>query len=298
MADAPIIRRVVVTGASGFLGRHVAQLCLDRGIAVLAPIRDRAAEIPAGAEIMSLSDPEWPGQVTRFAPDAVFHVAAWSGLAHRAEDIDPIIEANIRFGAHLLEAAASCAKPPAFVRAGSFAQYAAGGDAYAPNSFYAASKEAFSAIADYYDRMRAVPCLGLTLHDIYGESDTRGRLLNLIARALDDRSGGIDLTDGTQHISFVHIDDAARAFLVAAEYLHIAGVSGNPDYAVAGDDRRPLRQQIEDLLQPGDDAKLLRWGARPQPSSFTPILPDLPRLPGWQPAIALSKGFAVVRAHV
>ncbi len=297
MANGGTIARVVVTGASGFLGRHVAQQCVDRGNAVLAPIR-RPSKLPAGVEPLSLDDADWPARIADFAPDAILHVAAWSGLSHRREDIDPIIDANIRFGAHLIEAAAQCENPPAFVWAGSFAQYADGGDAYAPNSFYAASKEAFRAIADYYDRMRGVPCLGLILHDIYGARDERGRLLSLIAAALAREPAALDLTDGSQHIAFVHVDDAARAFLVAAEHVRSGTQSTNPVYSVAGNDRRPLRQQIGDLLRAGDDPARLRWGARPQPASFTRDLPELPRLPGWQPTITLREGFEEVRAHV
>lgn len=297
MAKDGTIGRVVVTGASGFLGRHVAQQCVDSGLAVLAPLR-RPAEAPAGTEPLSLADPVWPGAIAEFAPDAILHVAAWSGLAHRPEDVDPIIDANIRFGSHLIEAAAHCETPPVFVWAGSFAQYADGGDAYAPNSFYAASKEAFRAIADYYDRMRGVRCLGLILHDVYGARDERGRLLSLIAAALTKEPAGIDLTDGAQHIAFVHVDDAARAFVVAADLLRSGAARGNPVYSVAGDDRRPLREQIGDLLRTGDDPARLRWGARPQPESFTPDLPELSRLPGWQPTITLREGFEEVRAHV
>lgn len=297
MANGVTIERVVVTGASGFLGRRVAQQCVDRGIAVLAPMR-RPTGALAGIEPLSLADSDWPARIVDFAPDAILHVAAWSGLTHRPADIDPIIDANIRFGSHLIEAAARCATPPAFVWAGSFAQYADGGDTYVPNSFYAASKEAFHAIADYYDRMRGVRCLGLILHDIYGARDLRGRLLSLIATALAREPAGLDLTDGTQHIAFIHVDDAARAFLVAADHLRCGATAGNPVYSIAGDDRRPLREQIEDLLEAGDDPARLRWGARPQPPSFTPDLPELPRLPGWQPTITLKEGFEEVRAHV
>lgn len=297
MANGGTIARAVVTGASGFLGRHVAEQCADRGIAVLAPTR-QPDDIPTGIEPLSLGNADWPARIADFAPDAILHVAAWSGLAHRPEDIDPIMDANIRFGSHLIEAAAQCKNPPAFVWAGSFAQYAEGGDAYVPNSLYAASKEAFRAIADYYDRMRGVRCLGLILHDIYGARDLRGRLLSLIATTLAREPAGLDLTDGSQHIAFVHVDDAARAFLVAADLLRSGTASGNPVYSVAGDDRRPLREQIDDLLKTGDDPARLRWGVRPQPQSFTPDLPELPRLPGWQPTITLKEGFEEVRAHV
>lgn len=297
MTEGMAIARALITGASGYLGGHIVRQCRDRGIAVAALVRgDGAAETAAGAIPILLSDADWKNRAADFAPDAILHTAAWSGIAHRPDDIDAIIDANIRLGAHLLDLASAQSRPPAFVWAGSFWQYAAGGSDYRPNSLYAASKQAFAAIADYY-RQRGLACLGLILHDIYGEDDPRRRLLNLIATALAANGKPIDLTDGTQSISFVHVDDAARAFLHAAELLRADGaVRANGIYAVAGG-AAPLREQIDALLRSGDDGSRLRWGGRPHPAGAIMTLPDLPSLPGWRPLIPLREGFERVRHH-
>lgn len=299
MAMGGIIERAVVTGANGYLGRHIAEQCLERGIAVAALVRDSTSvDIPDGAEAISLSS-DWQDCIAGFAPDAILHSAAWSGMLHRPDDVDAIVDANIRFGTQLLETAAGLPRSPAFVWAGSFWQYAGGGSDYMPNSLYAATKQAFGAIAEYYRRMRSLHCVGLILHDIYGEDDRRKRLLSLIAAALAGRSEAINLTDGGQAISFVHVEDAARAFIDAAEYLHADGrPSTDGIYSVAGSDRRSLREQIEDVLRPADDRSRLRWGIRPHAAGAVTQLADLPDLPAWQPRIALREGFERLRRDV
>lgn len=295
MTESSAIARALVTGASGYLGGHIVRQCRGRSIEVAALARgDGAAEMAGGAAPLRLSDADWKDQVADFAPDAIFHSAAWSGISHWPDDIDAIIDANIRLGTHLLDLASLLPRPPVFVWAGSFWQYAGGGSDYRPNSLYAASKQAFGAIADYYSK-GGLRCLGLILHDIYGEADPRRRLLNLIATALAPAGGPVDLTDGTQAISFVHVDDAARAFLHAADLLRSGEAnSANTVYAVAAD-AAPLREQIEALLRPADDRSRLRWGGRPHPTGAIMTLPDLAILPGWRPLIPLREGFERLR---
>lgn len=299
MVMVKAIKRAVVTGSSGYLGRHIVKQCLDRGIAVATLVRNPTNALSAnGLEPISLSS-DWQCHIHNFAPDAILHSAAWSGLFHRPGDIDAALDANIRFGTHLLETAARLDKSPAFVWAGTFWQYAKGGHEYVPNSLYAATKQAFGAIADYYRRMHSLRCVGLILHDIYGEDDQRKRLLNLIAAALAQRSEAIDLTDGRQAISFVHVLDAARAFIDTAEYLHTdETIAVDGIYSIVGDDRRPLREQIEDLLRPEDDRSRLRWGVRPHAAGAVKVLAELPVLPGWKQRIALHEGFESLRRNV
>lgn len=297
MTQGSVIARIVVTGASGYLGRHIIAQCLERKLAVAVVARDdRTAGIPSRVEIITTSDPDWTDRLTDFAPDAILHTAAWSGMTHQPHDVDAIIDANIRLGTHLLDVAASLPHPPAFVWAGSFWQYAGGGREYLPNSLYAASKQAFAAIADYYRHQRTLPCLGLILHDIYGEADPRARLLSLIAASLAPDGDPIDLTDGTQPVSFVHVDDAAHAFLHAADLLHARTGGLAAIHAVAGE-VAPLREQIDALLRTGDDGSRLRWGKRRHPEGAIMQLPDLPILPGWHPLVPLSEGFERLRHH-
>jgi nucleoside-diphosphate-sugar epimerase len=290
-----LIRRAVVTGSGGFLGRHVMNLCHARGIECLPVVRNHNfLSIQEAEKVVTTSDDDWRRRIQDFSPDAFLHLAAWSGLTHRPEDIDTIVDSNIRLGIQLAEVAVGLGHQTSFVHIGSFWQYSRGGNDYAPNSFYAATKEAFATLLQYYQQVRGLRCSQLIFYDVYGEGDLRRRLLSQIAEAVSVDCGNLHLTDGNQEISFVHVDDAAAAVLHAANIALVdKGVVGT--FSVAGDDCRPLRQQIETLLiKTGSRSKLL-WGARAHSLGAVMLLPTLQRLPGWRPLVSLEEGFNRMR---
>jgi nucleoside-diphosphate-sugar epimerase len=99
--------KAFITGASGFIGRHLtAELARD-GWEIVKSRRDAS-----GAEEM-LAD------LQHAAPDVLFHMA---GLNHSTEAA-AFYEANVALSARLLDAAERLSRPPVVVLAGSAAEY-------------------------------------------------------------------------------------------------------------------------------------------------------------------------------
>ena len=108
-------RRALLTGASGFLGRHIAARLGAEGWAVA-----RLGRAPAPGTLVR---PVWDGAVfaeilAETAPDVVFHLAgsAW------ATPVSALYETNLMLAARLLDAVAARATPPAVVLIGSAAE--------------------------------------------------------------------------------------------------------------------------------------------------------------------------------
>jgi nucleoside-diphosphate-sugar epimerase len=118
------VQTAVVTGASGFLGRHLCRELASRGTAIIALARPGwphtgNAYRTVVAEPLSidvLSD-----ILAKAHPNVVYHLAG----TNRTDDLDALYRANVVYGATLLEASLRTPIRPIVVLVGSAAEYGA-----------------------------------------------------------------------------------------------------------------------------------------------------------------------------
>ena len=112
----------IVTGANGFLGRHVCAEFVSRGIQVHAVVRDSAV-LPADVTRVSCPDPLSSNQVgaalRMVQPEVIYHIA---GTAMAAQ-LPDLYEANLFYAVNLLEGALLLQRRPKIVLIGSAAEY-------------------------------------------------------------------------------------------------------------------------------------------------------------------------------
>lgn len=292
---------ILVSGATGFLGLHVVSGLLDAGhdvIALVRPTSDRARL--AAMDCDQLVVAEYDGSIdcaldifARHRPQAVMHLASLVIASVPHEAVDPLLDANITLGVHLLEGAVSV-KTPYFINTGTFWEHYQG-EAYNPVNLYAATKRAFQDILTYYTDAASLQALTLVLHDTYGPGDFRPKLFSLLRRAAAGNEI-LDMTLGKQVIDLIYVDDVVRAYCSALDYLAQAAPVGisPPRYAVTGGDPRPLREIIEIYGEIVGKKIAVNWGARDyreremmSPWSGEP-------LPGWRPSVSLEEGIRLM----
>src|SRR5579883_2784740 len=95
---------VLVTGASGFVGWHVARLLIERGYSVRALVRPQSKVVGLDVETVA-GDLRDPDSLTRAVQGCalVFHVAADYRLW--AKHPEELYRSNVEGTRHLLEAA-------------------------------------------------------------------------------------------------------------------------------------------------------------------------------------------------
>jgi len=289
------MRRAVVTGATGYLGSALVGRLVDAGwsvAAIVRPTSDRSRLHRVRDRVQFVVDDgkhETLLQALSAQPvEVVFHLAARSGYEHRPGEVASMLEANVVFGARLLEAM-SMSECKRFVSAATYWQHYDNAD-YSPVSLYAASKQAFEDIARFYCEARGLAAVFLTLFDIYGPDDPRPKVFNQVLAAA--KAGqAVALSPGDQLVDMVHVEDAARAFLRAGDWLHDNPAPGLSRFLVSAGQRLPLRQLVERFVSIHSLRVDLLWGARPHRAREVMRPWDgIPTLPCWRPELSLDDG--------
>lgn len=290
-----LLMRALVTGATSFPGRALVRRLLQDGAEVHVLIRPtsdprRLDGLPGrptlhvhdgGAETLA-------GIVVAVRPETVFHLAGQYRREHRAEDVASLVEANLTFGIFLLDAMRR-ARVRSFVNTGSYFQYMDDPGARALN-LYAALKTAFEAVLAHYADAHEIKAVTLVLYDTYGEGDWRPKLMSAIRRSI--RAGEpLRLPEKDGPVNFVHADDVAEAFVVAARGLAapLSGVAGKR-FAVRLDGVHTIASTIAVFEKVSGRALAKTWGAYPMPEREIRSPWEGPLLPGWRPAIGLEEG--------
>src|SRR5262245_36066310 len=230
-------RNAFVTGATGFVGAHIARMLVEQGARVICLQRDvvranaldlfdlrgKVTVVNGSVEDLTLME----RIVTEYEIEAVFHLAAQAivGAANRS----PLstFEANIRGTYSLLEACRRSETVKRVVVAssdkayGSHDQLPYGEDHALLGLFpYDASKACTDIIARSYAHTYKTPVAVSRFANIYGPGDMNlSRVIpGAIVSALRDEAP-IIRSDGTPVREFIYVDDVARGYLLLAEKI-------------------------------------------------------------------------------
>lgn len=290
--------RVLVTGASGFVGGHVVRALLADRHQVGALLRQtsRAARFtrafPDVQVLRIAADGRIPAEAIRaFRPEALIHLATESHPSCLGSGAGEAVRTNVLFAIDVLDCAIAggC---QSILNTGTQSQHRTGGPVYAPTDFYAASKQAFEDFLAAYRMHAGLSIVTLRLTDTYGPRDPRQRVLDLL---LDAQTSGAPLllSPGDQQVDLVHVSDVAAAFGLALRDL-ARRVPLQEAYGVASGRPLTLRELVALVEVIGGRRIDARWGAidhRPG-VIMKPFVP--PPLPGWVPRVALEEGIAAL----
>ncbi len=248
--------RAAVTGATGFVGRHLVEALLAEGAEVVALLRPTAdaTGLPEGVRVVrgDVTDPEAVREAVQ-GVDVVFHLAGIRRAARR----EVFMAVNAEGTRNVADAAAACTTPPRVVLAGSLAATgpARAGrpvreeDPFRPFEWYGESKARAEEILAGYDGR--VPWTVLRPPRILGPGDAENRpFFKLVARGWRLEIGGpprpmsmVDVSDVVRALLLLARHDAAlgEAFFVAADGAMTLAELQEAAARAFGVELRPLR---------------------------------------------------------
>jgi nucleoside-diphosphate-sugar epimerase len=289
----------LITGGTGFVGRHLARRLTAMGTRVSLIVRDerRSVAVDPG--------PTTYGHDGSFArmrqiveaaePDVVYHLASVNIAVHQPEDLDRLIDSNIRFGSQLLEAMHACGVQR-FINTGTYWQFGASGD-YDPMCLYAATKQAFEAIVGYYARATGLRCLTLVLFDTYGPGDARNKLLTSLIRQ-QEGDPPLALSPGWQRLAITYIDDVIDAYVEGTRHLNGLPAGAVEAYDVRSEDTVSVRELVDAVSAARGEQVRVKWNARPyrDRERMEPYGTGTP-LPKWRARTTLADGLQQILAR-
>ena len=312
-------QHVLVTGAAGFIGMHVARALCDAGARVtgadnLDPYYDvslkkaRLAELaarPAFAfEHADLADAAACERL--LSPDtftSVVHLAAQPGVRYSLVNPDAYVRNNLVAFGHVLERCRHC-RIAHLVYASSSSVYGANHDlpfsedqsVDHPVSLYAATKKANELMAHSYSHLFGLPTTGLRFFTVYGPWGRPDQAPMLFTKAIVEGRPIDVFNRGDMARDFTYIDDVAEGVLRTLERPPRAS-HGNAPYAIynIGNHEAVSLDAFIGLLEALLGRRALRNERPMQPGDVKATYASIERLQrdtGFAPSTPLAYGLA------
>lgn len=271
--------RIVITGATGFLGQALCRELTENGHKVTAVIRPESegkSKSLTAAKTVLLPLEELESLEGGY--DVFFHLA-WNGSGGDARNDYGTQLKNLLYMEKALKAAAKCGCGR-FIGAGSQAEYGVihkkateSGTVPSPFMMYGAAKLACLHMGKILAEQLGIRFVWPRIYSVYGPRENDPTLLGYVARTL--REGNIpELSPCENMWDFMYITDFTRAMRLLAEHPGAEGI-----YHVASGEQRKLREfveEIRDIIKPGAG---LNFGAKKADAKQTCWLePDVSKI--------------------
>lgn len=293
--------RILLTGATGFLGSHLFSRLLKEQVEIgiikrgesrswrIDPIPPKVRIIPGDLRAFE----NLQQAVANFGADTLIH-AAWAGVMNRQRNEPAQIEQNVLPTVQLLQTAlnSGCRN---FIGLGSQAEYGplnkliSETEATRPTTIYGAAKLATSILAEQLCAQAGARFAWVRVFSTYGPMEDPDWMIPYVIRKFLAGEKP-SLTACEQRWDFLHAEDAAEALWSLAK-TRAAGV-----FNLGSGQVYTLRQVVEQIRNRINPALPIGFGEVPyradQVMHLQADISKLTRATGWKPASSLESGLA------
>ena len=250
-------KRIVLTGATGYLGSHLAESLIMRGYKVAAIKRKmsslhRIEKIKSSIDMIDADGDDLGAVFKSYGKiDAVIHVA--TNYGRKGESPVQLVDDNLRFPLGLLKAA-SDAGVPAFINTDTALN--------ASLNSYSLSKRQFVEWGRLVSKQYKIRFVNLKLEHFYGPEEEDSKFTAYVIKNCLMNVPEIKLTMGEQKRDFIYVDDVVSAFLLIVEKLDQLSEEF-VEFDVGSGKAVSIRQLVELIHRLTNSSTRLNFGAYP-----------------------------------
>jgi nucleoside-diphosphate-sugar epimerase len=281
-----IVENVLLTGATGYLGRNLLKVLRHNKYNVFVLVRT-TSDISAISSLLPVNNiyyvnQEGWQQVFEDHPiDTIIHTAASYGRG--ATTLTEVVNANLLLPLKLLELGIKY-KISNFINT----------DTALPRGTndYSLSKKQFLDWLNLYAEKFGLKILNLRVEYFFGPGDDDWKFITFVINKCRSQSPYIDFSEGNQYRDFIYIDDLIEAYLFLLN--KIEDFKGLTDISIGSGQAMVLKEIVETIRDlTGASGTELRFGALPtRQNEVMYSRADLSFLKtlGWQPKHSFKEG--------
>lgn len=298
------IKKIFVTGATGFIGSNLVKELVEKKYDVYILIKQDSKLKIIDEIINKIHIFEYDGNIQNLVKyfeevkfDLVIHLASLFLSEHKTQDIDDLIKSNILLGTQILEAMVKSNTFQIINTATSWQHY--NDESYNPVCLYAATKQAFEDILKFYVEVKNIKAITLTIFDTYGDNDTRKKLIPKLYEISESKEF-LDMSMGEQYVDYIYIKDIIEAYLTTIKLMEEVNVENKLEKYYLNSDEPKTIKDVVNIFEKVNNVKLnIRWGKRLYRKREIMNTYKLgKRLPNWYPKYNLEKGFNEIKINL
>lgn len=258
--DIRMSKRILVTGANGYIGKHIVQELLNQNFEVLAAdvsfdgMDERVIKIEHNIFSEDEDIYEKMGK-----PDACIHMAWRNGFVHNADSHIEDLPKHFKFIKNMTEGGLKQIAVMGTMHEVGYHEGAISEDTPTrPLSMYAIAKNALRQMCEVHFKDSDIVFQWIRGYYIYGDDARSNSIFSKIVHAAEEGKKTFPFTMGKNKYDFIHVDEMARQIAAIISQTEVTGIinscTGNP---------MTLAEKIESFIKEHQFDIKLEYGAFP-----------------------------------